>query len=255
MASSGTVMIVDDERFFLTILGDFVAERLQMKPLLVQDGATAVALLEAEQPELVLLDVVMPGMDGLEVLRRLKARQPALPVIMVTSTSDIEHAIAALRAGADEFVRKPVDPDRLAVCVASLLQTARPAQPPTPDAPLPERRRAPRVRLRTLSAAQLQQMAVALIDLSPVGVLVEHADPVRLGEVYRVSVPLAGEPLPLLARAVRAYVSHRVTVAGGARAAVYRTGMEFVGLDRASSDRLRDHIATLVRQGAAARSN
>src|SRR5512138_3738211 len=63
MASSGTVMVVDDERFFLTVLGDFVAERLQMKPVLVQDGETAVALAATEPPDLVLLDVMMPGMD------------------------------------------------------------------------------------------------------------------------------------------------------------------------------------------------
>ena len=77
-----TVLVVDDERFFLTILGDFV-QQVGMRPLLSQDGTTALGLLEREPVDLVLLDIVMPGVDGLEILRRIKERRPSLPVVML----------------------------------------------------------------------------------------------------------------------------------------------------------------------------
>jgi DNA-binding response OmpR family regulator len=94
-----TALVVDDERFFLTILSDFVTQRLGMRPLMAQDGTTALSLLEKEQVDLVLLDIIMPGMDGLEILRRLKYQRPSVPVIMLTASGNIDHAIIALREG------------------------------------------------------------------------------------------------------------------------------------------------------------
>ena len=220
------VLVVDDERFFLTILGDFITERLGMRPLLVQDGTAALSLLEAEPVDLVLLDIIMPRMDGLEVLRRIKDRRPSLPVIMVTATSSIEHAIAALREGADDFIRKPVDLDELALSVTRALNKVRVAKlPPPPRDPASERRRAARVRMRDKSPAQLQLRDVNLIDISLSGALVEHTEPVRPGEIYRFSFPVEGHQVQVLARAMRAFASHRVTVAAGERQIVYRTGM------------------------------
>ena len=81
-----TVLVVDDERFFLTILGDFLTHQLGMRAILVQDSTTALSTLESEKADLVLLDILMPDMDGLEVLRRIKDRSPALPVVMVTAS-------------------------------------------------------------------------------------------------------------------------------------------------------------------------
>ncbi|HWT78653.1 MAG TPA: response regulator, partial [Candidatus Methylomirabilis sp.] len=152
-----TALLVDDERFFLTILGDFVSQRLGMRPLLAKDGATALALMEKEPVNLVLLDIIMPGMDGLEVLRRIKGSHPSLPVIMVTASAAIDNAIVALREGADDFFRKPVDLDELSLCVARVLGKAKVVKgPPAPPPPGAERRRAPRVRMEEGSPAQLQ---------------------------------------------------------------------------------------------------
>lgn len=150
-----TALVVDDERFFLTILGDFVSQRLGMRPLLAKDGATALSLLHREQVDLVFLDIIMPGMDGLEVLRRIKGTRPSLPVIMVTASAAIDNAIIALREGADDFFRKPVDLDELALCVTRVLGKAQVARRPSPLPPEPgsERRRAPRVRMVEGSAA------------------------------------------------------------------------------------------------------
>jgi DNA-binding response OmpR family regulator len=243
----GQVLVVDDDRFFLAILGDFVTNRLGMHPVLVQDGASALALLEKEPVDLVLLDIMMPGMDGLEVLQRIKERHPSLPVIMVTGSELMEHAIAALREGADDFIRKPPDIDELEFSVTRVLTKVRGTKlPPPPRDAASERRRAARLRLRLRAPALLQLREVSLIDISLSGALVEHTEPVRPGEIYHLSFSVEGQQLQVLGRAVRAFASHHVTVAGGERQIVYRTGMEFLGVEKnvaalitAYMDRLR----------------
>lgn len=245
-----TALVVDDERFFLTILGDFVTQHLGMHPLLVQDGATALKLLETEQVDLVFLDIIMPEMDGLEILRRIKDLRPSLPVIMVTATSNIEHVIGALREGADDFVRKPIDLDELGLSVSRVLSKVRVASlpPPPPRDITNERRRAARVRMREQAMAQLQFRDVTLVDLSLAGALIEHTEPVRPGEIYRLSFVVGGKQVQVLARAIRVYASHRVTVAGGERQVVYRTGMEFVGVKKDAADLISTHVDHLLEQ-------
>ena len=247
---TGTALVVDDERFFLTILGDFIAQHIGMRPVLVQDGAMALDLLETQQIDLVLLDILMPGMDGLEALRRIKDRHPSLPVIMVTATSTIDHVIAALREGADDFVRKPVDLDELALCVQRALNKGRVAKlpPPPPRDAATERRRGPRVRLRTHTPAQLQLRDVNLIDVSLAGALVEHIEPVRPGEIYRLALTIEGQNVQVLARAMRVFASHRVTVAGGERQVVYRTGLEFVGLKKEAANLITEYVEGLLQR-------
>jgi DNA-binding response OmpR family regulator len=247
-----TALVVDDERFFLTILGDFVRQRMGMRPLLAQDGPTALSLVEKESVDLVLLDIVMPGMDGLEVLRGIKDRRPSLPVIMVTASSVLDHAVTALREGADDFVRKPVDLDELALSITRALTKVRVAKLPQPKRDAgSNRRRAGRVRMRDRSPAQLQLREVTLIDISLSGALVEHTEPVRPGEIYRLAFPIEGHQVQVLARAIRAFASHRVTVPGGERQIVYRTGMEFVGVEKGSADLISAYIDRIVQQGAA----
>jgi DNA-binding response OmpR family regulator len=250
-----TALVVDDERFFLTILGDFVSQRLGMRALTARDGATALALLEQERADLVFLDIIMPGMDGLEVLRRIKGRWPTLPVIMVTASAAIDNAIIALREGADDFFRKPVDLDELALCVTRVLGKARVAKRPPPPPPEPgsERRRAPRVRMEENSPAQLQLKEVYLLDISLAGALVEHTEPVNPGEIYRLCFPVGEKEVQVLARAIRAFASHRVTLAGGERRIVYRTGMEFVGIEKGVSELIAAYMDRLLNQGTGQR--
>ncbi len=247
-----TALVVDDERFFQTILGDFVSQRLGMRFLTAQDGDTALALLEGEPVDLVFLDIIMPGMDGLEVLRRIKERRPALPVIMVTASAMIDNAIIALREGADDFFRKPVDLDELALCVARVLGKARLAGRPAPPPPDPgsERRRSPRVRVGDGAPAQLQLKEVHLLDISLSGALVEHTEPVNPGEIYRLCFPVEGKEVQVLARAVRVFASHRVTVSGGERRIVYRTGMEFVGIEKGVAELISAYVEALLKRGS-----
>jgi CheY-like chemotaxis protein len=244
--SMAKVLIVDDDRFFLAILGSFVTNRLRMHPLLVQDGASALSLLEKEPVDLVLLDILMPGMDGLQVLRGIKDRHPSLPVIMVTGSEVMEHAIVALREGADDFIRKPPDIDELELSVTRVLTTVRVDKSvPAPRDTTSERRRAVRFRLRLRAPALLQLREVNLIDISPSGALVEHTEPVRPGEIYHLSFMVEGQQLQMLARAIRAFASHHVTVAGGERQIVYRTGMDFLGVEKSAAALIADYMDRL----------
>jgi DNA-binding response OmpR family regulator len=247
----GIALVVDDERFFQTILEDFAGQRLGMRTLLAKDGETALSLLEREPVDLVFLDIIMPGMDGLEVLRQVKERRPTLPVIMVTASGAIDNAIIALRQGADDFFRKPVDLDELDLCVTRVLGKVRVARRPPAPPPEPrfDRRRAPRVRMQEGSPAQLQFNEVYLLDISLAGALVEHSEPVNPGEIYRLSFLAEGKEVQVLARAVRVFASHRVTITGGEQRTKYRTGMEFVGLEKSASELIAAFLERHVKQG------
>jgi DNA-binding response OmpR family regulator len=106
------VLIVEDERR----IASFVARGLSREGYAVQavaDGDGAVASVAREAPGLVLLDVMLPGRDGIAVLRELLATNPALPVMMLSARSDPETKVAALRAGAIDYVAKPFSFDEL----------------------------------------------------------------------------------------------------------------------------------------------
>jgi len=104
------ILIVDDEPFNVDLLEQQLAEQ-GYRTIVATDGAQALERLAAEAPDLVLLDWMMPGMDGLEVLRRMRAepRWAAVPVIMLTARGSTEDKVRALDAGADDYVTKPTD--------------------------------------------------------------------------------------------------------------------------------------------------
>ncbi|KAB2890498.1 MAG: response regulator [Desulfobulbaceae bacterium] len=102
------VLLVDDEEDFLTTL----AERLEARGLKVStasNGENALASIEAEVFDLVVLDLAMPGLDGLETLKRIKARQPEAEIIMLSGQGSIRTSIEAMKLGACDFLQKPVD--------------------------------------------------------------------------------------------------------------------------------------------------
>jgi two-component system nitrogen regulation response regulator NtrX len=87
----------------------------------IEDGAELLARLETALPDLVLLDIVMPGLDGITALERLRERYPDLPVIMMSGEATIERAVKATRLGAYDFLEKPVTPEKLLVTVERAL--------------------------------------------------------------------------------------------------------------------------------------
>jgi DNA-binding response OmpR family regulator len=102
----------------------------------LRDGQRADAALATGQYDLVLLDLGLPGKDGLEILRSLRMRRQAMPVIVITARDAVESRIAGLDAGADDYIVKPFDLDELAARIRSALR--RSAGRPEPDLALGE---------------------------------------------------------------------------------------------------------------------
>jgi two-component system response regulator ResD len=118
-----TILVVDDE----PIVRDVVVRYLRRDGYRTREAATgdeAREILEAEMPELVVLDVMLPGTDGLELCRWIRARSD-LPVIMLTARGGETDRIVGLELGADDYVTKPFSPRELAVRVRNVLRRSR----------------------------------------------------------------------------------------------------------------------------------
>jgi diguanylate cyclase (GGDEF)-like protein/PAS domain S-box-containing protein len=109
--SPARILIVDDERMNRAILSQII-QRRGFATLEASSGMEALKLIEHEQIDLVLLDIVMPEMDGYEVLRQLRQRktESQLPIIIVTASDDSQEIVHAFELGANDFVSKPIDP-------------------------------------------------------------------------------------------------------------------------------------------------
>lgn len=120
-----TVLAVDDQPINLKLLDAVLAPRGH-RVLTASSGPAALALLETEDVDLVLLDILMPGMDGHDVCRAIRATPATefLPVVMVTASGN-EQRLVALQSGADDFVMKPFDQAELLARVASLARIKR----------------------------------------------------------------------------------------------------------------------------------
>jgi CheY-like chemotaxis protein len=110
--STAKVLVIDDEPEVRQVLMEFLASR-GYDVHAAEGGAEALGMLEAVKPDVVLLDVAMPGMDGVETLRRIVAVDPSMPVIMVTANADIGVTSKLLALGAVDYVPKPFDLDYL----------------------------------------------------------------------------------------------------------------------------------------------
>jgi DNA-binding response OmpR family regulator len=125
------VLVVDDD----PTVSDVVRRYLEQDGHLVRlatNGADALAAAAAAPPDLAVLDLMMPGIDGIEVCRRLRRQWPDLPVVMLTALGEEADRVLGLEVGADDYVTKPFSPRELVLRIRSVLRRATPAAEPEP---------------------------------------------------------------------------------------------------------------------------
>ena len=117
------ILIVEDNLDSLYIFQTRLAAQ-GYEILTASDGEDALAIAREKQPDLILLDIMMPKLNGVEVCRRLKGDSslPFMPIVMVTALAGSEDIVAGLEAGADEYLTKPVDQTALVARVKSMLR-------------------------------------------------------------------------------------------------------------------------------------
>jgi DNA-binding response OmpR family regulator len=106
------VMLVDDEEDFTSAL----SERLELRGysiMAVNNGAEALELFESDMPDIVVLDIKMPGISGIEVLKRIKSINSTIPVLLLTGYGSTEEGIKGMQLGASDYMMKPLNIDDL----------------------------------------------------------------------------------------------------------------------------------------------
>ncbi|MGI5453545.1 response regulator transcription factor [Streptomyces sp. CA-249302] len=126
------VLIVDDEPELTELLSAAVTAA-GWRALPARDGNSALRLARDCAPDIVVLDGMLPGMDGVHVLRSLRGEYPRLPVLMLTARDALEHRLDGLSAGADDYVTKPFSLEEVMLRLRGLLRRARPAETPERD--------------------------------------------------------------------------------------------------------------------------
>ncbi|PWH05312.1 DNA-binding response regulator [Brachybacterium endophyticum] len=111
MTTSSRILVVDDDQAIAEMVG-IVLRGKGYDVVTTADGASALDAFDRLSPDLVLLDLMLPGMDGIEVCRRLR-RRSGVPVLMLTARSDTADVVEGLEAGADDYLTKPFEPDEL----------------------------------------------------------------------------------------------------------------------------------------------
>ena len=140
--SNGTVLVVDDEPTIVEIVARYL-ERAGFEALQAMDGPEALRLADLHRPDLVVLDLMLPGLDGIEVMRRLHERPgKRVAVILLTARGEENDRLVGLRHGADDYVVKPFSPAELVARVEAVMRRVSPpaeeneAVPPIEHGPL-----------------------------------------------------------------------------------------------------------------------
>src|ERR1044071_5087278 len=119
-----TILVVDDERLIRWALTEAL-KGWGYAPVEAESGRAALDLYDSERPAIVLLDINLPDRSGLDVLREIRRREPHAVVIMITAAVLVENAVAALRAGAYDFVGKPINLEELRITLRNALEAGR----------------------------------------------------------------------------------------------------------------------------------
>jgi DNA-binding response OmpR family regulator len=133
MTAKPKILLVDDEQAITANLAPFL-ERSGFVVDVAADGEEALRQVASFGPDLIVLDILMPRVDGREVLRRLRQADNWTPVILLTQVGESTERAMALEEGADDYLNKPFDPHELVARVRAVLRRARPGQPPLASA-------------------------------------------------------------------------------------------------------------------------
>jgi DNA-binding response OmpR family regulator len=154
--SHGTVLVVDDEPTIVEVVSRYL-KRAGYETLAAADGPEALQVAEEGRPDLIVLDVMLPQLDGIEVMRRLHERPGSpVPVILLTARGEESDRLAGLRRGADDYVVKPFSPKELVARVDAVLRrVSPPAQNEAPPIEVGPLRVDPAMRTVTLDGAEI----------------------------------------------------------------------------------------------------
>lgn len=133
MEPKSKILLVDDEEAITANLGPFL-ERAGFTVTIASDGLEAVESVGTFGPDAIILDVIMPGMDGREVLRQLRKAGNWTPIILLTQVGEAAERAMALEEGADDYLNKPFDPQELVARVRAVLRRAQTGRPPLTSA-------------------------------------------------------------------------------------------------------------------------
>lgn len=197
MADRKRVLVVDDEEFVRRLVGQILG-RGGYDLDFAADGEAALARMQAGRPDLVILDLLMPGMDGWAVLEHMRRRPGMPPVIVLTGHGSYEAFTRAVRGGVSGYVSKPFSLDELLLTVSRALATGLP--------PAHDRRHDPRrllvVRVR-IAGPDAASLAVGeLVNLTTQGGQVDLAVPLARGGRVRLTFDIPGGGTPMVLDAV-----------------------------------------------------
>lgn len=224
------VLVVDDEEFVRLLVAE-ILERNGYRVEMAPDGASALALMEARRPDLVLLDLMMPGLTGWAVLERMRRAGGMPPVVILTAHGSYEAFTRVVKEGVAGYISKPFALDELLVTCARALASAPLYEPDRRQ----DARRALVVRVRILSPDAASLAMGELVNLSLTGGQVELAVALPAGEKVRLTfdVPGGGTPLGL-----DAVVEWQEPAEGR-----YRHGLVFTALDAETRRELQELLS------------
>lgn len=222
-----TILIVDDEESQRRLLGGFV-ESLGFRAQEAPSGEEALQMVRDHAPDMVLLDVRLPGMSGIDTLARIRQIADKLPVLLITAYADVRQAVAAVKSGADDYLAKPVDLDELETAIADAIGRAEtPPGPPPRELPswLVAESRAMRRVLETAAVVAPSNAPVLILGESGTGKEVVarmiHAwSPRAAGPL--VAANCAGLPESLIESELFGHTKGAFTGASQARQGVFR---------------------------------
>ncbi|WP_166866192.1 MULTISPECIES: MtrAB system response regulator MtrA [unclassified Salinibacterium] len=168
------ILVVDDDPAIAEMIG-IILQGESYEPVFAADGMTAIDTFRAERPELVLLDLMLPGMSGIEVCRTIRA-ESGVPIIMLTAKGEATDVVQGLESGADDYIVKPFNPKELVARI--------------------------RARLRPLTSATVERVAIGDLVIDVAGHEVRRGD-ARIGLTpleFQLLLALATKPQQVFTR-------------------------------------------------------